>query len=118
MVLEISFEDEPSYVISIASRIAGVHAQSLRYYERVGLISPSRSVGRQRLYTQKEVQKLRRIKTLTEDLGVNLAGVEVILKLMDRVAVLDVEVKRLSAELRHLKTSSTESTHRIHPQEA
>ncbi len=92
--------------------MVGVHAQTLRYYERVGLVSPSRSIGRQRLYTQREVQKLRRIKTLTEDLGVNLAGVEVILKLMDQVAVLDGEVNRLSAEVRRLKSSSSESTRR------
>ena len=112
MVMEISFEDEPCYVISIASRIVGVHAQTLRYYERVGLVSPSRSIGRQRLYTQREVQKLRRIKALTEDMGVNLAGVEVVLALMDRVTVLEGEVNRLSSELRRLKASPRESPRR------
>ena len=106
------FEDEPCYFISIVSRMVGVHAQTLRYYERVGLVAPSRSVGKQRLYSYREIQKLRRIKALTEDMGVNLAGVEVVLKLMDHVTHLEGEVNRLTEELRRLKAPSGQSSGR------
>ena len=98
--------DEPCYFISVVSRMVGVHAQTLRYYERVGLVSPSRSGGRQRLYSLREVQKLQRIKTLTEDMGVNLAGVEVVLKLLDQVAELREDVERLQEEIKQLKRPS------------
>ena len=101
-----TLEDEPVYFISVVSRMVGVHAQTLRYYERVGLISPSRSGGRQRLYSLREVQKLQRIKTLTEDMGVNLAGVEVILKLLDQVAKLEGDVAQLQEEVARLSRPS------------
>ena len=92
--------------------MVGVHAQTLRYYERVGLVSPSRSGGRQRLYSFREVQKLQRIKTLTEDMGVNLAGVEVILKLLDQVAKLEGDVAQLKEEVSRLKRPSGHSARR------
>ena len=101
-----NLENEPVYFISVVSRMVGVHAQTLRYYERVGLISPSRSGGRQRLYSLREVQKLQRIKTLTEDMGVNLAGVEVILKLLDQVAKLEGDVVQLQEEVARLSRPS------------
>ncbi len=101
-----NLENEPVYFISVVSRMVGVHAQTLRYYERVGLISPSRSGGRQRLYSLREVQKLQRIKTLTEDMGVNLAGVEVILKLLDQVAKLEGDVTQLQEEVARLSRPS------------
>lgn len=105
-MLRETLEDEPVYFISVVSRMVGVHAQTLRYYERVGLVSPSRSGGRQRLYSLREVQKLQRIKTLTEDMGVNLAGVEVILKLLDQVAKLEGDVAQLQEEILRLKRPS------------
>ena len=109
MMVRGALEDEPVYFISIVSRMVGVHAQTLRYYERVGLVSPSRSGGRQRLYSEREVQKLQRIKALTEDMGVNLAGVEVILKLLAQVAKLEGEVERLQEEVQQLKRPSGRS---------
>src|SRR5579884_1105037 len=72
-------EDEGCYVISIAARMVGMHQQTLRYYERVGLIEPSRSRGNIRLYSQSDIGRLRQIQRLISDLGVNLAGVEVII---------------------------------------
>ena len=84
------------YVISVAARIVGVHAQTLRHYERVGLIWPSRTVGRQRLYSMADIDRLRRLKALTEDMGINLAGAEVALKLMNRIEELEGEVERLT----------------------
>ncbi|MSQ06404.1 MAG: MerR family transcriptional regulator [Dehalococcoidia bacterium] len=92
-------EDEPCFIISVAARMVGLHAQTLRYYERVGLIWPSRSQGKQRLYSAAEVERLRRIKTLTDDLGINLAGAEVALKLMDRIEELEQQVTQLTEEL-------------------
>ncbi len=112
MMVRGTLEDEPCYFISVVSRMVGVHAQTLRYYERVGLVSPSRSGGRQRLYSLREVQKLQRIKTLTEDMGVNLAGVEVILKLLDQVAKLEGDVERLQQEIQQLQRPSGASARR------
>ena len=103
MATDSQFRDEPCFVISVASRIVGVHAQTLRYYERVGLIWPSRSVGRQRLYSPADIERLRRIKALTEDMGVNLAGAEVALRLMARLERLEQEVQNLNEELNRLK---------------
>ena len=76
---------EPCYVISIAARMVGVHAQTLRYYERAGIIEPSRSQGNQRLYSDDDIDRLRQIKTLVDDLGINLAGVEIILRLTGKI---------------------------------
>ncbi|MDE2939748.1 MAG: MerR family transcriptional regulator [Chloroflexota bacterium] len=103
MVYDRNQSDEPCFVISIAARMVGLHAQTLRYYERVGLIWPSRSNGRQRLYSVADIERLRRIKTFTEDMGVNLAGAEVALKLMARIEELEQEVKRLSATVEELQ---------------
>lgn len=95
--------DEPCFAISIAARMVGLHAQTLRYYERVGLIWPSRTMGRQRLYSPADIERLRRIKTFTDDMGVNLAGAEVALKLMARIDQLEREVHSLSETVRELR---------------
>jgi MerR family transcriptional regulator/heat shock protein HspR len=91
--------DEPCYVISIAARMVGMHAQTLRQYERLGLVSPKRSQGNIRLYSRSDVAKLRQVQRLVNDLGVNLAGVEVILRMGERIQGLEAEVERLRAEL-------------------
>ena len=96
-------EDDPCYVISIAARMVGVHAQTLRYYERIGLVLPSRSEGRRRLYSPRDIGKLRRIKALTEDMGVNLAGVDVVLKLIDRMSEMEMEIIQLTDEVTRLR---------------
>ena len=106
MATESQFRNEPCFVISVASRIVGVHAQTLRYYERVGLFWPSRSGGRQRLYSPADIERLRRIKALTEDMGVNLAGAEVALRLMGRLEHLEQEVQTLTEELDRLKAQN------------
>ncbi len=94
---------EPRYVISIAARMVGVQTYTLRYYERIGIIEPSRSGGNIRLYSEKDVALLRRVKTLMDDLGVNLAGVEVILRMMHRVNELQNQVKELESEVEELR---------------
>jgi len=94
------FDDsEPCYVISVVARMLGVSAQTLRYYEKEGTIEPSRSQGRVRLYSQRDVERLRQIKTLMNDLGVNLAGVEVILRLNQRIAEMERQIEELELEL-------------------
>ncbi len=80
--------DEPMFVISVAARLVEMHPQTLRYYERAGLVKPKRSRGSIRLYSQHDIERLRKIARLVEDLGVNLAGVEVILHLTEKVEAL------------------------------
>ena len=110
MVYEDEFRDEPCFVISIAARMVGLHAQTLRYYERVGLIWPSRSVGRQRLYSPTDIDRLRRIKRFTDEMGMNLAGAEVALKLVERIEELEVEVKQLSDQVHRLQRHTQTET--------
>ena len=95
--------DEPCYVISVAAKMIGVHAQTLRYYERLGLVEPSRSQGNIRLYRQRDVERIRRVKMLMEDLGVNLAGVEVLMRLMDRMTEMLRERQEMEAQLEQMK---------------
>ena len=97
------FDDsEPCYIISIAARMVGLHAQTLRYYERAGLVEPSRSRGNRRLYSSEDVERLRRIRTLMNDLGVNLAGVEVIMRMAERMAKMEREIQALELKVKHL----------------
>ena len=78
-------KDKPLYVISVAAELVDMHPQTLRLYERKGLIEPSRSAGKTRLYSQRNIEQLREIRRLTQELGVNLAGVEEIIKLRLRL---------------------------------
>ena len=96
-------EKEPRYVISIAARMVGVRTHTLRYYERVGIVEPSRSRGNIRLYSESDIAQLRRVKTLMEDLGVNLAGVEVIMRIMQRMLELQGQVQELEGELERVR---------------
>ena len=96
-------EDEPCYVISVAARMVGMHAQTLRYYERVGVLKPSRSQGHIRLYSVADVNRLRQIHRLIDDLGVNLAGAEVILRMNQRIQEMNEELEGLRRELQRLR---------------
>jgi MerR family transcriptional regulator, heat shock protein HspR len=78
-------QDKPLYVISVAAELVDMHPQTLRLYERKGLIEPSRSAGKTRLYSQRNIEQLREIRRLTQELGVNLAGVEEIIRLRKRL---------------------------------
>jgi MerR family transcriptional regulator/heat shock protein HspR len=95
--------NEPRYVISIAARILGIQTHTLRYYERIGIIEPSRSQGNIRLYSEKDLEQLRHVKTLIEDLGVNLAGAEVILRMAQQIAQLQHHIQELEKEIERLK---------------
>ncbi|MDA1035925.1 MAG: helix-turn-helix transcriptional regulator [Chloroflexi bacterium] len=92
-------ENEPCYVISVASRMVGVHAQTLRYYERIGLVAPARSRGNIRMYSPQNVRRVRWIKSLIDDLGINLAGVDVIIRMTARMAELERKVEELQDQL-------------------
>jgi MerR family transcriptional regulator/heat shock protein HspR len=96
-------DEEPRYVISVAARMLSIQTHTLRYYEKVGIMEPSRSKGNIRLYSDKDVTHLRRVKTLMDDLGVNLAGVEVILRMAQRMTDLQNHIERLESELKRLR---------------
>lgn len=90
--------DEPVFVISVAARMVGVRTQTLRYYERLGLVSPARTPGNQRVYSRRDVARVQHIRRLMDDLGVNLAGVEVVLKLLLQVREAEARVEHLEEE--------------------
>lgn len=95
---------EPRYVISVAAEMLGARTYTLRYYERVGIIKPARSRGNIRLYSERDLALLRRVRTLMEDLGVNLAGVEVILRMSQQIAQLKRATQELELELDRLRS--------------
>ena len=86
-------KDKPLYVISVAAELVDMHPQTLRLYERKGLIEPSRSAGKTRLYSQRNIEQLREIRRLTQELGVNLAGVEEIIRLRQKLDVLQQRIE-------------------------
>jgi MerR family transcriptional regulator, heat shock protein HspR len=102
--MPIPHPDEPCYIISVVAEMVSVHPQTLRRYEELGLVQPARISGK-RLYSPRDVERLRRISRLIGELGVNLAGVEVILNLTERV-------ERLQRELAATKSELEEGTER------
>ena len=78
--------NEPKYVISIAARLLGCEIHTLRYYEKLGLVQPYRSEGNIRYYSEIDIEHLRHIKVLMDDMGINMAGVEVIMRLGEKLA--------------------------------
>jgi len=95
--------EEPAFIISVAARMLGLHAQTLRYYERVGLIIPSRSRGRIRLYSRKDLERVRQVQRLIDELGVNLAGAEVIIDMSARLRALEEENDQLRREIQRYR---------------
>jgi MerR family transcriptional regulator/heat shock protein HspR len=95
--------EEPAFIISVAARMLGLHAQTLRYYERVGIIVPSRSRGRIRLYSRADLERVRQIQRLIDELGVNLAGAEVIIDMSNRLKALEEENDALRRELQRIR---------------
>lgn len=105
--------DEPVYLISVVSKILDIHPQTLRQYEREGLISPSRTDGRMRLYSQRDIDKIKMVLRLTRELGVNLAGVDIILRLKEKIAKLESEVEGLNMEVMQHKYSEKKERKQI-----
>ena len=93
-------KDKAVYMISVVARMLGVHPQTLRLYEREGFIRPSRTVGGVRLYSQDDVERIRLVMTLTRELGVNLAGVEVILSMREKMDKLQEEMEKTMERMR------------------
>ncbi len=93
-------ENEPRYVISVAAKLLGIRTHTLRYYEKIGIIEPHRSRGNIRLYSDRDLAQLRRVKSLIDEMGITLAGAEVVLHVIQRMNELQNEVERLREELK------------------
>ena len=96
-------DTKPRYVISVAAEMLGTRSYTLRYYEKVGIIKPARSRGNIRLYSDVDIALLRRVMTLMDDLGVNLAGVEVILRMSQQIFQLQRAFDEMTAEVEKLR---------------
>jgi len=92
-------DDAPVFVISVAATLAGMHPQTLRQYDRLGLVSPGRTAGRGRRYSARDIAVLRDVQRMSQDEGINLAGIKRILELEDHVAALRARVAELLAAL-------------------
>jgi MerR family transcriptional regulator/heat shock protein HspR len=97
--------DRALYVISIAAELAGVHPQTLRMYERKGLLQPKRTEGRVRRYSDRDIDHVRLIQSLTRDAGMNLAGVEMVMRMQHEMEELQDRMQRLQSEADHLRAS-------------
>jgi MerR family transcriptional regulator, heat shock protein HspR len=93
-------DDRPRYMISVAADLVGMHPQTLRIYEQKGLVRPKRTAGNTRLYSEADVERLRLIQRLTTELGLNLAGVELVLRLEDELRKAHRRIDRLERQLR------------------
>ena len=102
-----ALDDRPRYMISVAAELVGMHPQTLRIYEAKGLVRPKRTPGNTRLYSEADLERLRLIQRLTTELGLNLAGVETVLKLQD-------EVSRLRARMARLERDRREELREVH----
>ena len=91
--------NEPVYLISIVAKVLDIHPQTLRQYEREGLIIPSRTQGKIRMYSQEDIDKIKMILRLTRELGVNLAGVDIIMQFKDKIDMMEDEINNLKTEL-------------------
>jgi MerR family transcriptional regulator, heat shock protein HspR len=109
--MEFQIDDEtPVYVISVAAQLSGLHPQTLRQYDRLGLVSPDRTPGRGRRYSLRDIALLREVQRLSQDEGVNLAGIKRILELEVRVSTLRQRVGELQDELQQIAQSAPPST--------
>jgi MerR family transcriptional regulator, heat shock protein HspR len=93
-------DDRPRYMISVAADLVGMHPQTLRIYENKGLIRPKRTAGNTRLYSEADLDRLRLIQRLTNELGLNLAGVEHVLRLQDELVRMSRRLDRMEREMR------------------
>lgn len=97
---------EPVYLISAVAEILNIHPQTLRQYEREGLIKPSRTNGKIRLYSQKDIDHIKYVLTLTRELGVNLAGVDIILQLNKKINSLEEEIQEYRTKIKNINNMS------------
>ena len=106
-------DSSPRYMISVAAELVGMHPQTLRMYEQKGLVQPGRTAGNTRLYSDADVERLRLIQRLTTELGLNLAGVESVLRLEDELARMKRRIERMERDMR----SALEEVHRSYRRE-
>lgn len=102
--------DEPMYLISVVAKILNIHPQTLRQYEREGLVEPERTEGKMRLYSARDIDRIKMILRLTKDLGVNLAGVDVIFQLKERIEESEKIIDELRGELEKFQSSKNRKT--------
>jgi MerR family transcriptional regulator, heat shock protein HspR len=107
-------DDAPVFVISVAATLAGMHPQTLRAYDRIGLVSPGRTSGRGRRYSARDIALLREVQRLSQDEGINLAGVKRILELESHVQALQARVLELHAELEQLASEGSRRERAVH----
>ena len=93
-------DDSPRYMISVAAELVGVHPQTLRIYEQKGLVRPKRTAGNTRLYSEADLDRLRTIQRLTTELGLNLAGVELVLRMEDQLQRMQARMERIERQMR------------------
>ena len=93
-------DDRPRYMISVAAELVGMHPQTLRIYEAKGLVTPQRTAGNTRLYSEADLERLRLINRLTQELGLNLAGVEHVIRLEEQIRRMQRTMERLEREMR------------------
>jgi MerR family transcriptional regulator/heat shock protein HspR len=98
-------DEARTFLISVAAELAGMHAQTLRTYDRLGLVSPVRSSGGGRRYSQRDVELLREVQRLSQDEGVNLAGIKRIIELSNQVEALQSRLKEMAAEIEMLRAN-------------
>ena len=106
-------DDRPRYMISVAADIVGMHPQTLRLYEQKGLVRPKRTAGNTRLYSEADIERLQVIQRLTNELGLNLAGVELVIRLEDELRKAHRRIEKLQRELRE----EVQSVHRQYRRE-
>ncbi len=100
--METNSYTEPVYLISVVAQILEIHPQTLRQYEREGLITPSRTNGKIRLYSQKDIDHIKYVLRLTRELGINLAGVDLILQLNKKIKDLEEDVQKYKTQLKQI----------------
>ena len=93
-------DDSPRYMISVAADLVGMHPQTLRIYEQKGLVRPQRTAGNTRLYSEADLEQLRAIQRLTTELGLNLAGVELVLRMEDQLRRMQAQMERIERQMR------------------
>lgn len=108
-------EDRAVYIISVAAELAGVHPQTLRIYERKGLLRPKRTAGNTRRYSQRDIETLRQIQDLTQERGINLAGVKAIIEMQAEIEALRKRTEELQQQLSASREAETEKDGQIVP---
>lgn len=105
-------DEQPIYVISIAARLVGMHQQTLRYYERAGLVEPKRTGGNIRMYSNSDIERIRLIQRWIDDFGVNLAGAEIMMRMSAQIRALQEELAATRAELDRIRSTRLPAPYR------